>query len=621
MKKLINIFILPAALAAFCSCADLLETESKSSFDESIVFSNYDLAEPCNYGITQALLEKANHRGRFHPYAGLNSDIEWANLGDTPGADWDVYAYNLLATNTTMNTSGSSADAYSPYYSGIERANLNIRNLRKYGNVASDKDMAFLLGEALTLRAVLYYDLLRTWGDVPFRTEPISDDIYIPKSNRDVIYKQILADLEEAYDYLPWPGQGHATSTDRVSLAFAKALYARLALMASGYAQRPDDDKVGTGDAGTIRLSNDPELSKSVLYPKALAACKDVIANSGCSLYTNYEQLWKDLNNFDRSSAGTGREVLWIFPYGDLRGRWNYSFAVRHAGMDQYVGSNAGTGNRGGQAGPVPSLYFDYGTQDTRRDVSCVNFRWEKPAGSSNASPILAGINNWYFGKYRFEWMINSPYNGGNDDGFKPVYMRLSDVYLMAAECANELTGFAEAKTYLLPVRQRAYKGNESAASTYVNSITSKQAMFDAIVLERGLEFVGEMTRKTDLIRWNLLKSKMDESVSKMEQLGKMEGQYAYLAPGQGYVYYKVDGTVCYTYGLDPGQPGVDPGAGWTEYTDSSGAVSKYVTDKNLTSEKVGRIYKTNPDTRQYWPIFQSILDSSQGMIKNDYGY
>ena len=46
--------------------------------------------------------------------------------------------------------------------------------------------MAYLLGEALTLRAVMYYDLIRAWGDVPFRTEPISDDIYIPKTSRDV---------------------------------------------------------------------------------------------------------------------------------------------------------------------------------------------------------------------------------------------------------------------------------------------------------------------------------------------------------------------------------------------------------------------------------------------------
>ena len=392
MKTLIKYMFVLSGAGALTACADLLETETKSSFDTETVFSNYELAEGCNFGITQALLEKANHRGRYHPYVGLNSDIEWANnwSNDTEKVTNDnrqaIYGYNLLPTNGEMNTSGSSADAYSPYYTAIERANLNIKNLRQYGDVANNPDMAYLLGEALTLRAVMYYDLIRAWGDVPFRTEPISDDIYIPKTSRDVIFKQILGDLQEAWDYLPWPGQGHATTTDRVSRAFAKGLYARLALMASGYALRPADGAVGTGDPGSIRLSSDPELQKEVLYPKALAACVDVIRNSGMSLYPNYEQLWRDLNNFDRTSAGTGREVLWIFPYGNNRGRWNYSFAIPHPGTDQYLGASAGMSSRGGNVGPVPTFWFEYEKQDTRRDVSCVNFEWEYVSGSTAAA-------------------------------------------------------------------------------------------------------------------------------------------------------------------------------------------------------------------------------------------
>ena len=284
--------------------------------------------------------------------------------------------------------------------------------------------------------------------------------------------------------------------------------------MASGYALRPADGAVGTGDPGSIRLSSDPELQKEVLYPKALAACVDVIRNSGMSLYPNYEQLWRDLNNFDRTSAGTGREVLWIFPYGNNRGRWNYSFAIPHPGTDQYLGASAGTSSRGGNVGPVPTFWFEYEKQDTRRDVSCVNFEWEYVSGST-AAPQLAGIDQWFFGKYRYEWMENYPYSGGNDDGFKPPYMRLSDVYLMAAECAIHEScsdvdggGLNNAKNYLLEVRKRAYAGNEQMAQVYVNAIGSADAMFEALVRERALEFVGEMLRKTDLIRWNLLKTR-----------------------------------------------------------------------------------------------------------------
>ncbi len=641
MKTLIKYMFVLSGAGFLAACADLLETETKSSFDTETVFSNYELAEGCNFGITQALLEKANHRGRYHPYVGLNSDIEWANNWSNENEKVNndnrqaIYAYNLLPTNGEMNTSGKSADAYSPYYTAIERANLNIRNLREYGDVENNADMAYLLGEALTLRAVMYYDLIRAWGDVPFRTEPISDDIYIPKTSRDVIFKQILGDLEEAWGYLPWPGQGHATTTDRINRAFAEGLYARLALMASGYAQRPADGAVGTGDPGSVRLSSDPDLQKEVLYPKALAACVDVIRNSGMSLYQNYEQLWRDLNNFDRTAAGTGREVLWIFPYGNNRGRWNYSFAVRHAGMDQYIGAMAGTSSKGGSVGPVPTLWFEYEKQDTRRDVSCVNFRWEYVSNSGTTTePQLAGIDQWYFGKYRFEWMENYPYSGGNDDGFKPPYMRLSDVYLMAAECAIHESclgvdggGLDNAKSYLLEVRKRAYVGNEQMARDYVNSIGSADAMFDALVKERALEFVGEMLRKTDLIRWNLLKTKMDETKAKIADLNNWTGDFSYLSGGDGYVYYKVSGTKLEMYGLSPDEQTAPADNTWIPYTNSEGELSRYIPcgltsdSPKFTAAEINRIYEQDPDTRQFWPIFQGVIDNSQGQIRNDYGY
>ncbi len=613
------------------SCADMLDTEGKSSFDEMTVFSNYDLAEQSNFGVFHAMLSKSNYRGRFHVYLGANSDIEWGNEWNNTNAKVNndnrhaIYGYNLLPTNGEMNTGGGN-DPYSTQYSAIERVNLCIRNLRQYGNVENNADMAYLLGEALVFRATIYYDLVRTWGDVPFRTEPIGkDDIYIPKSNRDVIYKQCLKDLEEAWNYLPWPGQGHATTIDRANLAYAKGLYARIALMASGYAQRPDDDKIGTGDAGTVRLSNDPELQKDVLYPKALAACVDVINNSGCRLYGDFEQLWRDLNNFDLSCGTTGREVLWVFPYGNNRGRWNYTYAIRHSGADQYLGASA-TGSRGGSIGPVPTLWFDYDKEDSRRDVSCANHLWGKVDAAGKAAPELAGLDVWYFGKYRYEWMETHPYNGGNDDGFKPAYMRLSDVYLMAAECAihsscatAEGGGLAAAKSYLLTVRERAFAGNTAKAQAYVDAIGSEDAMFDAIVEERALEFVGEMIRKTDLIRWNLLKEKMDETKTKLHELKNLTGRYAYLAEN-AYAYYKLDGTNVLLYGFAEGENGT-PDASWTPYVNSDGDLSKYFTTEEFVDAEIERIYDLDPNTRQYWPIFQSVVDNSQGMILNDYGY
>ena len=69
--------------------------------------------------------------------------------------------------------------AYAMMYTGIERANLCIRGLRNFGDIENNEDMAYLLGEALTLRAVYYADLIKSWGDVPARFEPTTPENHL----------------------------------------------------------------------------------------------------------------------------------------------------------------------------------------------------------------------------------------------------------------------------------------------------------------------------------------------------------------------------------------------------------------------------------------------------------
>jgi hypothetical protein len=262
-------------------------------------------------------------------------------------------------------------------------------------------------------------------------------------------------------------------------------------------------------------------------------------------------------------------------------------------------------------------MWFKYDAKDVRRDVSCVNWRW-----NADDEPELVGIQRWYFGKYRWDWMQREPYTGGNDDGVKPVVMRYADILLMAAEIANELGDLAAAQSYLLPVRERAFKGNEDMAETYVNGITTKEAMFDAIVDERALEFVGEMTRKFDLIRWGILKTKMIQAKTEMKNLrdnltapnGKVVNKLG------GDVYWQLDGDKLVVYGFSG--EAVKPAGAWekkAEYfnkiVDSKGA------DTGLYDALIEGIYDADPDQYMFWPIFNTTMINSQGMIKNDYGY
>lgn len=580
-------------LASFNDSGSFLDQSSPSTFDDATVFSNYTLAEQAIFSISMSMVEQNSYRGRYLPYYGYNTDIEWWNDLKANNTKSDILSYNMQSNNSEFD---NEKNPYSDIYSGIERANLAIDGLRKYGNTASDAQMAYLLGEALTMRAMLYYDLIKAWGDVPARFEPVSSaTMYLPKSDRDVIFKQILADLEESFDYLVYPGGNEATKkTDRVNKAFAQGLYARIALFASGYSQR--------ADSSTPRLSKDSDLSKDVLYPKALNALKEVIASGSASLYADYQDLWKAFNEFDLNA---GKEVLYSIPFGSepmKRGRWNYSFAVKNEG-GIILGS---TYSQGGTAGPVPTFFFDFAEGDVRRDLTCINWKWNK-----NSLQEPSNIDTWYFGKYRFEWMYSNPYTGGNDDGAKPIVMRYSDILLMASEIANELGDLSAAKDYFRPVRARAC--GDEAASKLLDGISSKDEMFDAIVDERAFEFCGEFLRKADLIRWNLLKTKLDETKDKMYALASLQAPYDFLS---GDIYYKEadDEQSIIIWGLKPGENVKPEGNDWEPSL-------KYISTTKLKADKIDLIYQNDPDTKQFWPIPQTVINNSQGSLSNDYGY
>ncbi|MBR4686794.1 MAG: RagB/SusD family nutrient uptake outer membrane protein [Bacteroidales bacterium] len=610
MKKILYILSAAVIAATAVSCEKFLDTKSPSTFDSATVYSNYSLTENTIFSIAQSFGETNNYRGRYLSWIGLNSDIEWYNTYKPTDEKYQIAAYSQLPNNGQLNLNNGP---FAKMYEAIERANLCVEGIREYGSPETDKDMAYLLGEVLTLRAMIYYDLVRAWGDVPARFESTtSETIYKEKVSRDEIFKQLLADLDEAIPYLPYPGANATTSrTDRVNKLFAEGLYARIALMASGYAQRPDDGMVGTGDLGTNRMTNDPDLQKSVLYPKALAYLEDAI-NSGSASLEDFEDMWKKQSNQDNLVAGPGSETLFVIPFSDGRGRWNYTFAVRSEGSSYAGGANV---TRGGDAGPVPTMWFKYDPNDIRRDITCVNWRW-----NSDDEQELVGIQKWYFGKYRWEWLTRNPYKGGNDDGIKPVVLRYADILLMAAEIANEQDDLAKAKSYLLPVRERAFKGHEDQAETYVERISSKDAMFDAIVDERAFEFCGEMTRKFDLIRWGILKEKLDQAIAEMKDLRDLKGRFAGVNMLGGDVYYRLDGNKLVIYGFNG--EAVKPAGAWekkseyfTKVVDSKGA------DTGLYDALVEGIYDRDPEQYMFWPIYFDTMTNSQGMIQNDYGY
>tara|TARA_R110000868_G_C10821129_1_gene758640 strand:- start:149 stop:1246 length:1098 start_codon:yes stop_codon:yes gene_type:complete len=365
-------------------------------------------------------------------------------------------------------------------------------------------------------------------------------------------------------------------------------------MAASGFQQYPGDG---------IRRSNDPELSVAKMYKMALDECRSVINSGKANLEPTFETVWRKLNEENISAGG---ESLWEMPFSDGRGRVNFSFAIRHRSVDQHTAQA-----RGGIAGPLPTVFYDYDEADKRRDITCIPYEWGTADATEFSQQNLVGLNTWYFGKYRYEWMTRRV-TSSNDDGINKMFMRYAEILLIAAEAANELEGPAAAAPYLKEIRRRAFDEADHAqkVDAYVNALASKQDMFDAIVNEHKYEFTGEMERKQALIRWNLLGSNLVEAKQKMSDLLNRTGEYADV-PTTLYYKYQDDNETLDIYGLNRGEI-VDPGA---EYSAKDWT--------NLPTEEINSLFKegVDPDTRQFWPIWQVFIDGSNGKLVNDYGY
>lgn len=599
MKNYIKLSIFSMALAAGMTSCDL-EAPTQSTLDGSSVYSVYSLAEAEVMSIHVSFGETNSYRGRFLPYYGLNTDVEVPS-GTSPSFasknddKLNLVNYDTSESNGQMNTDNN---AYAKFYEGIERANLAIEGLRQYGNIANNKNMAQLLGEALTLRAVIYADLTKAWGDVPARFTPNSNDnIYMPRCNRDSIYKVLLADLKEAEDYCYWPNQNSVTkTTERVSKSFVKALRARIALYAGGYGLRGDG----------YRLSKDPELAPEKMYQIAKDECEDII-NAG------YNKLGSFKENFTKlcqDNVTAGGESIWEIPFSDGRGRVLYTWGVKHASKDQYTQQN-----QGGVNGPTPYLYYDFDADDARRDITCVPYQWSKELVDGKSHQELRKISQWCFGKLRYEWMKRIV-TSTNDDGVNFQYMRLADVYLMAAEAENQLGNTSTAWNYMEPVLARVLPAAKVNALK-AKYCASKDAFQQGIIEQRGFEFAGEQLRKADLVRWGIIDNKMAEAKQKLTDLANRQGAYEGL-PDKIYYTLDTDGETLKLYGLNKGEDNADKikelkAAGWENknWFVSNGA-------NILTEDYINGLYVEQPSTHCLWPIWKTFIDKSNGYLNND---
>lgn len=548
------------ATALFCGamvltgCSDFLNQTSDTEMNAEQVFSSEAQTELKLNG-TYGLLTGNIYTSYLTTIFCNNSDVELVDEGKDTKIDVDNFrGYMNYVNMSGAKSFSTSTTLWNNAYAIIEDCNEIIDGINNSSIKDNDK-MKQYLGEALTIRAQIYMELTRLWGDVPLMLEASKDDlsnVYTGKTDRDYILDQMLESLEQAQSLL----NGATNNRRRVSKAYAEALYAQIALQRCGYAIRepqrnqPYADYDGYINASTEAENGDVRKSisdpvyptmrcgddkKAELYKKAIVMLKDVIDNGGYSLEDSFDNLWTkiDLRQDDI------QENIFEIPMGfNESSELGSTIGIKLNWSSSEVHNSYGVGTSAYPKLALP-LYDSYDADDSRRDVTCCLSTVENlEAGESN--PLDGSVDptnehayeasigdhpfNIYPGKwdarklyeYSSGWAAqNSSVSSKWNYGIRVVRMRLPQVYLYYAEMYNDLknnlkqelpaecTGLT-AIDAINRVHYRATKKNLDIADNYTD-------VFNAIVDENKWEFAGEGFRKFDLIRWNLLSYKILE--------------------------------------------------------------------------------------------------------------
>lgn len=519
MKKVFSI-ISAVSLLGFSSCKKFLDTSSPSSLSPQTVYSSPSLAKAAIMGLYGKMTDTYIY--------GQKLSVNWQGVSDIEcNGAFSETAYNSTSSdNGPGNFYGSIYNAttkWSSLYDFAELSTTAVEGIRNSPILESSaSQMKPLLGEALVMRSLAYFNLVRYWGAVPFKRETSKSDlsnVYMGRTDIDTIYHYIVQDLQEAINYLPWLGANTEYATaERVTKGFAMGLLAKVALFAGGWSLRdgnmfPDS-----------KAEHNPDIpEQGGFYVGRPANWKDyyqIAADTTASMIGSAQNPHK----LDPSYIDIWQKVCGQQPNPTNENLFEVAFGMGNNGdigslMGYPVAGNTKYGTRGFGGSYVTSTayyFYSFDSTDTRRDATLTWFNYT----SNNQEAIGTNpISSVSFAKWRIYWTspaflaLQKTANSRIATGINWILMRYSDVLLMYAEAmnalqgpdvANPLSGGMTGRQALETVRARAFGAGSPKITTY------DPDFFNAIVNERAWEFGCESIRKEDLIRWGLLYSKIE---------------------------------------------------------------------------------------------------------------
>lgn len=448
MKLKYNLIAIALLGFSFSSCSDFLEQNPQTDLSENDFYKTADDILSAVNGAYSSLQE-GDIYGNWYVFGEIPSDNTRNQLSGSVTTQNEFDQFYIDTQNSMI------ANFWKAAYKVINRTNTILGRI---DGIEINTELAnrYKL-ECKFIRALMYFNLVRVYGDVPLVLKEISisesyDILREPKEN---VYNQIIADLKEAQD-LP---VSYSTAEDgRATQGAAKALLANVYMTLHKYAE-----------AETILA----EIINSGQY--------SLLENTPGSLNIDgYKNVFSPVNH--NSKEG-------IFEIQFLKG--GYGEGSNYA--NNFAPENSGTnvvavGGTDGNNIPEMDIYNAYEEGDLRRDFSMSLGYYDNRKN-----------NEWVESRYVCKFM-DVPYQNNDASNNYPV-IRYADVILMYAEALNQNGKTAEACKYLNMTRRRGF-GYQTTETSPVDLQTTDKAQFALMVeQERRVELAFENHRWFDLIR------------------------------------------------------------------------------------------------------------------------
>ncbi len=358
------------------------------------------------------------------------------------------------------------AQDWKMYYQGVYRCNELITREDQIKWKDKDSNRGLYMGECHALRAFLYFDMVRLWGNIPLFLEPVNEN----RSQADPaeVYAAIFEDLKYAIANIPGDANLEKSQFGRITKYAAEAILARAYLYYTGYyGQEPGFTNESGETTGVVT--------------KAEASTYAGDANSEVVLSMNFTPMASYATEGSGSADGN---------------RWQVMMGMRSplSVVPYYCGWGACT--------VIPSFINSiYDAADPRRTAGVIDIAGEGIGSDANFKP---SYNDW------------REYTGYTVKKYSPIAFYQLENGALVIKNANMSTGAGDMQInncqpyniirYADVLLMAAELGSPQAA-TYMHRIRSRAGLSDIpvnkenIMAERARELAFEGIRYWDLLR------------------------------------------------------------------------------------------------------------------------